>query len=48
MNKLIKPILAICIAATLLLSTFIVTFAGDSSDPGVGKCIFVPKLEAIQ
>ncbi len=42
MKKLSKPIIAIVLAITLVMSAAVVSFAGDVSDPGGRNCIYIP------
>ncbi len=45
MKKLSKPIVAILLVVSLVLSAAIVSFAGDDGDPGGHKCIYIPIVQ---
>ncbi len=42
MKKLSKPIIAIALAITLVMSAAVVSFAWEVSDPGKGNSIYIP------
>ncbi len=47
MKNLIKPIFVILVTGTLLLSTTVISFAGEWGDPLGGKSIVVPKYNYV-